>query len=193
MKLLILLSTFLLCPALSTKDDDYPLYRVPDRIKACLAESMPLARSKLVLDSARNPYYLRGDFDGDGRPDLAIALKSKTVASQVGIGICRDKLPPVLLGSIAKAKPFFDDDPRDGVESPGWVVVTRAELFRILKKTNPRRQATTGIMSRIAAALGEMIYMPYEDSEGVIYYWHGQFRWYTINSIDFPQEEPVKQ
>ena len=187
MKLLILLTTVLLCPALlSQDDDDYPLYFVPHRIKACLAESMPLARSELVLDSSRNPYYLRGDFDGDGQPDLAIALKSKNQASQEGIGICRDKLPPVLLGDIAKGKSFPEDDPEDGVESPGWVVVTRAELFKILKATNPRRNATTGIMSRLATASGEMIYMPYETSEGVIYYWHGQFHWYTIYSDVFP-------
>ncbi len=62
----ILLTAIALCPALMS--EEYLLWRVPDQIVACLARSPPQAKSELILDSGRNPYYLRGDFDGDGSP-----------------------------------------------------------------------------------------------------------------------------
>ena len=172
-------------PLLISQEDDWPLWRVPETIANCLVAAAPSSKSQLMLDSSRNPYYLRGDFDGDGKTDLAIALKSKSEPFQVGIGICRGTMAPVLLGSIARGK-RFTEDAADMVTSPGWRVITRKELIKILASTVPQRHRQTGILYKIADSTGEMIYMPYETEEGVIYYWHGSFRWYVINSSDLP-------
>jgi hypothetical protein len=45
----------------------------------------PFAQS-YVLDGAMNPFYLRGDFDGDGQPDYAFWIKSKK-QGEVGIAV----------------------------------------------------------------------------------------------------------
>jgi hypothetical protein len=38
---------------------------------------------------ALNPFYLRGDFNGDGKPDVAILVKNKT-SGKLGIAICHN-------------------------------------------------------------------------------------------------------
>jgi hypothetical protein len=38
---------------------------------------------------ALNPFYLRGDFNGDGKPDVAILVKNKT-PGKLGIAICHN-------------------------------------------------------------------------------------------------------
>ena len=34
-----------------------------------------------------NPFYLRGDFNGDGKPDIAIVVRNKQ-SGKVGIALC---------------------------------------------------------------------------------------------------------
>ncbi len=51
---------------------------------------MPVEQGRFAtldaLEGSINPFYLRGDFDGDGRPDYAVRIKSKT-GSELGIAI----------------------------------------------------------------------------------------------------------
>ena len=48
---------------------------IPVRIKSCI-ESRQLSGYK--IDPRVNPFYLRGDFDGDGKPDFAVTITSET-------------------------------------------------------------------------------------------------------------------
>ena len=164
-------------------------WQIPRTVTTCVASFAPLASSPLKINLDINPYYLRGDFDGDGRMDLAIAMRSVNDDTKLGTGICRGGMPPVLLGAICKGKPF-SDDPADSIASVGWTVITRDFLALALKKSNPSRHIKTGIGSKLARAKGEMIYMPYEDAEGLIFYADGRFQWYTINSTMLPQDGP---
>jgi len=56
----------------------------PDQISACL--KMPIA-SGVEVDVETNPYYLRGDFDGDGKPDYAVAVRGKKTR-RLGVLVC---------------------------------------------------------------------------------------------------------
>jgi len=162
-------------------------WQVPSQIKQCAVSMVPLAISSIKLDYSVNPFYLRGDFDGDGFMDLAIALRGVTDDTKSATGICRAKGRSVLLGSLAKGH-VFNDDIAESVPSAGWTVVSRDALLQILRLSKPPRQRVSGLRKKLAQVKGEIIYMPYEDGEGAILYVYGHFEWYTINSVLFPQD-----
>ncbi len=54
-------------------------------------------RPELEINSAINPYFLSGDFDGDGSTDVALHVKATKDGSQ-GILVCFAKRDPVVLG-----------------------------------------------------------------------------------------------
>ena len=60
------------------------------------------AASHLEISGAVNPFYQRGDFDGDGKADLAILVRSKTTG-KIGILMPHRAGKPVLLGA---GRPF---------------------------------------------------------------------------------------
>lgn len=169
----------------TAEDSTYP-WQTPQQVRDCVATFSRLARGPVVVNRSINPYYQRGDFDGDGRVDLAVTMRSKSDEGALGTGICLAAGPSVLLGRIALGKPF-SDDPADSVASTGWAIITRSELSRILQRSNPGRHRQTGIANLLATSKGELIYMPFEDAEGLIFFRGGQFRWYTINSTEMPQ------
>src|SRR5437773_2318343 len=70
-------------------------YNVSDELRACLR-----AKPELEIDGDINPFYISGDFDGDGLTDFAAQVKAKKDQRQ-GILICFAKGNPVLLGAGA--------------------------------------------------------------------------------------------
>ena len=60
------------------------------------------AANHLEISGAVNPFYQRGDFDGDGRADLAILVRSKA-SGKIGILMLHRAGKPVLLGA---GRPF---------------------------------------------------------------------------------------
>jgi hypothetical protein len=46
---------------------------IPDEIKACL-----LSKPGFQLDGNINPYYINGDYDGDGITDFAVLIRSES-------------------------------------------------------------------------------------------------------------------
>jgi hypothetical protein len=46
-------------------------YKAPDGLSACLK-----ARPELEINMSINPYYISGDFDGDGFTDIAVQVKT---------------------------------------------------------------------------------------------------------------------
>ena len=47
------------------------------------------------FSSHMNPFYLSGDFDGDGKPDIAILVKQKS-SGKIGIAVCHSSTNNVL-------------------------------------------------------------------------------------------------
>jgi len=56
------------------------------------------AANHLELSGALNPFYQRGDFDGDGKADLAILVRS-SATGKIGILLLHRVGKPVLLGA----------------------------------------------------------------------------------------------
>jgi hypothetical protein len=56
-----------------------------------------------------NPFYLRGDFTGDGKPDIAILVKNKQ-SGKVGIAICHGGRNEVFFADTGTLSGIGGDD-----------------------------------------------------------------------------------
>jgi hypothetical protein len=68
-------------------------YNAPDGLSACLK-----ARPELEINMSINPYYISGDFDGDGFTDIAVQVKTSRDQRQ-GILLCFAKRDSALRGA----------------------------------------------------------------------------------------------
>ena len=97
----------------------------PDIVKQCLAN--PKAAGLKVL-SDTNPYYVRGDFDGDGKPDYALQVRAKKGGS--GVLICGGNGSLFLLGSGIGGRKF-SNMPEDNFLAPSWEVYTKRDIEKL--------------------------------------------------------------
>lgn len=65
---------------------------------AAKAWGVAAAANGVELSDGLNPFYQRGDFDGDGRTDLAILVRTKATG-KIGILMLHRAGKPVLLGA----------------------------------------------------------------------------------------------
>ena len=118
------------------------------------------------LDGSVNPFYLRGDFDGDGIADYAFRIKSK-VGNDFGIAIWLSSLKRVVVlgagvpfkvsGSIVLNLNFLDT----------WQVFGKHRVERAVDSVAPPR------------LLGEAILAGKSESASGLIYWTGKsFAWY---------------
>jgi hypothetical protein len=136
----------------------------PTRLAECLRTSQ--VRHLTVLTAA-NPYYLRGDFDGDRQPDYAVVLTS--ASGGIGVAICRGSGGAVLLGTGIGAT-RFSDMPGDRFVAPQWDVLTRKDVLGLdgLGANGP---------TPLPKVKAESVAMIWEDAVCLIY-WDGKsFRW----------------
>jgi hypothetical protein len=69
------------------------VFNVPDELKACLK-----AKPELEINWSINPFYIGGDFDGDGFTDFAVRVETLKDQRQ-GILLCLAKRDSVLVGA----------------------------------------------------------------------------------------------
>jgi hypothetical protein len=81
------------------------------------------------IDARINPYYMRGDFDGDGKPDFAVMV-TRGNSKTSGLIICQGDGRSFVLG--AGSQPKFSTMPEDNFLSSDWEVVTLAEFRELL-------------------------------------------------------------
>jgi hypothetical protein len=60
--------------------------------------------SRYAIDRIINPYYVRGDFDGDGRMDLAITVRD-TVSGRSGVALIRAAMDSVVIYGAGRGYP----------------------------------------------------------------------------------------
>jgi len=110
------------------------------------------------IDSRVNPYYLRGDFDGDTKADYAVMVIGPNSKSS-GLAMCQGNGRHFVLG--AGSQPAFSLKKDDNFLSSDWEVLTLAE-FR--DQVYDKKAA--------ASAKGEVILLSWEDGSSYIY-WDG--------------------
>jgi hypothetical protein len=129
---------------------------LPEGVQSCLDREA--VRSVAILQVKTNPYYLRGDFDGDGRADYAVAIVGRTTGRN-GIALCNASGFTSVLRGDARPNQPFSDMPDDNFLSGDWCVLTRAEALRRVSA------------KKLSANLkGEVILMPWDDADGIVYF-----------------------
>ena len=79
----------------------------------------PAFAAKYSLESRLNPFFQQGDFDGDGRLDLAVLINEK-ITGKHGLALLRRTAPaPVVIGA--------GRDFGNGGDDWGWMDVWRIE------------------------------------------------------------------
>ena len=165
---------------------------VEARVKAMLARQFGTSVQPL---SDRKPYYLTGDFNGDGRQDVLVLVQSRGSAA-AGVTSLNpwhpraSRLPAVgstglaiLHGSrggwdaAAPAARFLVTD-REFFSTPIWQAPGGSALLSVKKK--PRRGTVTP-----KGARGDVIHVATEAGIDLSLYWDGK-----TYRIFAPQEEP---
>lgn len=146
-------------------DDLTDRFILPSFVNDCLDKNLRLDKEITVPSvPLHNPYFVRGDFDGDGAIDYAVIVERRK-DSREGLLICfRQKSSvPIILGLEAKDPPFW--------LLGNWDVETTDEVNKIVDaKGRPVR----------VVPKGDSIVMKGEDWIGIIY-WDGKmFRWKKV-------------
>jgi hypothetical protein len=103
------------------------------------------------------PPDLKGDFDGDGKPDNAVMVKQKS-SGKIGIAVCHSSTNKILLIGAGTAVGNGGDD-FDWMDI--WNVVPKA--------------VATGKLGRAAAASlrGDALHVEKSESASALIYWNG--------------------
>jgi hypothetical protein len=136
----------------------------PDKVARCLTS--PKAAGLTVLTD-NNPYYLRGDFDGDGKPDYALSVRSKM--GGMGVLVCAGNGALFLLGSGIGGSQF-SNMPQDNFLAPQWAVYGKQEVSALAA-------FQSNVPRPVPAVRGESIAMIWEDGISLIYWDGSTFRW----------------
>jgi hypothetical protein len=139
---------------------------MPARVEQCL--NTPKTAGLAVL-TANNPFYLRGDFDGDSKPDYALSVRSKNGGT--GVVICAGSGSLFLLGAgVTDGGAPFSDMEQDRFLAPHWFVYTQQDVAEL-------KRFRSNVPRPVPLAKGEAIAMVWEDGISLIFWDGTAFRW----------------
>ena len=142
-------------PLQKIADDEFML---PSAALACVRQQP----AEYEISTRMNPFYLRGDFDGDGRMDYAILLREKHSAKE-GVLVCESATRrSMLIGAGKRVILQGTHSTDDLVDFNVWMVKERGSV--------------AGIRSQ-----GEFLYLEKRESgSGVFYRKGGKYLWLQL-------------
>lgn len=135
---------------------DVSAFNIPGKIAECIK---PVSR-QYKLSGRINPFYLRGDFDGDGKADYAVLIVN--TKGERGIAICRAVAQaPDIIGAGAVLNKLVDFD------FEAWMTFPKGPVERGVGAGTPPK------------LIGDALSIIWPESASALLYWDGQkFRWY---------------
>jgi hypothetical protein len=115
--------------------------------------------SEYRITARLNPFYLHGDFDGDGRADYAVLIAR---GEENGILICRaSEGKPIILGA---GRPF--NGMRD-LNFDAWMIYPKEPVQRGVGEGSP------------PTLRGDAVEVVWSEKASALLYWNGSgFQWY---------------
>jgi hypothetical protein len=141
--------------------------KVPDIVKECLEQAE--VKGKLEIRTAKSPYILKGDFDGDKLSDYAVAIRGPKTRRN-GVLVCTAKKQAFILGADMPKDPPFSDMPNDNFVAPTWKVMAKQDALKIYNYDGDKP-------IRAASPRGDSIAMIWEDAICLIYWDGSRYRW----------------
>lgn len=121
------------------------------------------AAERYLFSAHINPFYLNGDFDGDGRLDTAVLIREKAT-QKTGIAVLHGGSDAVFILGAGHIVGLGGDDFRS---RDAWHVFQKGEV----------PQGTEG--SRPPILKGDAVYVEKTESSSAILYWDGtKYLWY---------------
>jgi hypothetical protein len=112
-----------------------------------------------------NPYYLRGDFNGDGKADYAVLVTSKKEHKRGFVVFLSGHKNPVIVG--AGKSTTYGAGESDDLNFDIWRVAEEKTVEQVVTKEVPPKLK------------GEAILAGKSESASGLFYWNGlKFRWY---------------
>ena len=110
------------------------------------------------FSSHLKPSYLSGDFDGDGKPDIAILVKQKS-SGKIGIAVCHSSTNKVLfIGAGTEME--------NGGDNFDWM-----DIWNV----TPKATAAKKVGKATAALLkGDALHVEKSESASALIYWNGR-------------------
>jgi len=104
------------------------------------------------------PLFVQGDFDGDGKPDVAFLIKQKK-SGKIGIAVLHSSTSKILLIGAGTAV-------GNGGDNFDWM-----DIWKVTTKANASRK-----VGRAAAALlkGDALHVEKSESASALIYWNGK-------------------
>jgi len=138
-------------------DQDVSVFNIPKEVDRC----MDALRGDYKISGRINPFYLRGDFLGDGKSEFAVLVYS-SLKQEKGIAFCGPGFAkPTILGA---GSPFHE---MTDLTFDAWHIYGKGPVQR-------------GVGARMPPVLrGEALWLEWSESASGLAYWDGkQFHWY---------------
>ncbi len=133
-------------------------FNLPPQVRKCF-EASPLSKTH-EISSHLNPYYLQGDFNGDGKLDTAVLVKEKK-SGKFGIAIFHGGSKHIFL--IGAGKTFRNYS--DGGDNFDWL-----DEWYVFVRGPVGKGASEGIPPNLK---GDALYVGKEGSASLLIYWNG--------------------
>lgn len=149
--------------ALSTAPQHDPLqtWNVPPPVKAAWAANK--LDPHYELSFRLNPFYLRGDFNGDGTPDIAVLVK-QTKTNKTGIVVFHTGGRHIVIGAGIETGNGGDDFE--------WM-----DYWYVY----PKHRLQPGRVGRVPPLRGEALYVGKSESASALLYWNGkEYAWHQM-------------
>lgn len=148
-------------------------WNLPDRVSAAFEKSKILATYD--LSDKINPFYLRGDFDGDGIPDYAVLLQDKKT-HHLSIAVVRSRATKVeLLGAAIKIRNGVGRDSYT-FDDFDWM-----DAWQVQRKQKLEIDGREGSDPHPGPMAGEgFLVEKSESASGIIYFDGKRYRWYQL-------------
>ena len=154
-----MINVFILVALVSTAQSSQSeslLFGIPPQIRRCLEP----VESHYKPSDRSNPFYLRGDIDGDGKLDYAVLITNSR--SERGVAVCLAATrKPIILG----AGSVFDGD--SDLTFGVWRIFPKGPVGRGVEAGPP------------PILRGDALLLIWPESASGLVYWDGRgFRWY---------------